>query len=73
MHGIFFYNGKNGRKKNGKGTEKTECKDWSIEWAEDGEKIGKQAEAWKFFLQRKGTEGRKTERDGKDRMQGLEC
>jgi len=22
-----------------------------------------------FFLQRKGTEGRKTERDGKDRMQ----
>ena len=35
---IFFYNGKNGRKKNGKGTEgeKTECKDWSAEWAEDG-------------------------------------
>jgi len=39
FEGFFFYNGKNGRKKNGKGTEKTECKDWSVEWAEDGETI----------------------------------
>jgi len=32
---IFFTTERNGRKTNGKGTEKTECKDGSVEWAWD--------------------------------------
>ena len=35
MRGNFFYNGKERKEENGKGTEKTKCKDWTAEWAED--------------------------------------
>ena len=33
---IFFYNGKKRKEEKRKGTEKTECKDRSVEWDEDG-------------------------------------